>query len=243
MEQSLAVKVLYSLIISLTSGAVVLSSGISYDMGVTQKLAVVVDTAAKTFDYYVNDNLAAGKIPFADGKGDSCIINAIQIKCAAYTTEKNSYLTISGVRIYEMEKDTSDARYIDAIGKIESLPDKLTDDPSGVTDNIDLPSGFNWVSGNEAVCGNDGTIMRPEEGVDTYLQTTVSSNEGGYTIPMEFIKRYNFTVAAEVTPTPTPSPSPTPSPTPTPSKKLVGEEMFANKTVDKLENWVAGSTQ
>lgn len=41
-----------------TSGAAALSSGISYDMGMPQKLAVVVDTAAKTFDYYVNDNLA-----------------------------------------------------------------------------------------------------------------------------------------------------------------------------------------
>lgn len=58
-----------------------------------------------------------------------------------------------------------------------------------------MPGGFTWKSGNGLFCGSDGVINRWVEPVDTYLQTSVSST-AGYSVPMELIKRYGFTVAA-----------------------------------------------
>ena len=77
----------------------------------------------------------------------------LQIK-AMYATAKNSYIKISsGVKAYEIERNTSDQRYIAAMGRVSTLPEAPTANPKSVTDNIDLPSEFEWVSGNETVCG------------------------------------------------------------------------------------------
>ena len=167
---------------------------LDFDMNKSQTLKFVVDTNAKNFDYYVNGKLQKSGVAFSDGTGEMGLINAVQLRTMRATSE-GSYVKLSYLKVYELERNTSDPRYIEALEKIQELPETLTANPKTVTDNIDLPVGFTWKSGNELFCGSDGVINRWVESVDTYLQTSVSST-AGYSVPMELVKRYRFTVAA-----------------------------------------------
>ena len=151
------------------------------------RLTVSVDTATKEASVMVDGNtnkISVGK--FWNQNLDS--FNVISI-CAMERLGKDSYLRIEKVQIIEKETDASVATH----ALVDSLPAKLADDISAVTEDIELlnADGITWSSSDESVISNTGKVTRSLEGdKEVTLTATVDlGNNGGV-----YTKAYTMTV-------------------------------------------------
>lgn len=71
-------------------------------------------------------------VAFSDGTGEMGLINAVQLRTMRATSE-GSYVKLSYLKVYELERNTSDPRYVEASEKIQELPETLTANPKSVT--------------------------------------------------------------------------------------------------------------
>lgn len=180
----------------LKGGSTEIVQNVNFNMNDLQRLRFEIDTRTGKFDFYLNDNLIKTNIAFSDGSGAAELINAMQVR-GMRASSAGSYVKLSSVRVYEIERNTEDSRYIEALERLSELPELLTENPVAVTENIDLSpySNLEWRSGNEQFCSANGEIRRWLDPVDTYLQA-VTSASGSYAQSMTLAKRYLFTISA-----------------------------------------------
>ena len=151
-------------------------------------IKVTLDTVNKDVTVKIDDDdskVSTGK--FYNQNISS--FNAISI-CAMERLGKDSYLRIEKIQIIEKESDAATATH----AAVDSLPAKLADDISAVTDDIELVNaeGITWSSSDENVISNTGKVTRSLEGdKEVTLTATVDlGNNGGV-----YTKAYTMTVA------------------------------------------------
>ena len=151
-------------------------------------ITVNVDTINKDVSVKMDNNdakVSTGK--FWNQNLDS--FNAITL-CVMERLGNDSYFRIEKIQVIEKETDASIATH----AAVDSLPAKLTDDISSVTDDIELVNadGIIWSSSDENVISSTGKVTRSLEGdKEVTLTATVDlGNNGGV-----YTKKYTMTVA------------------------------------------------
>jgi len=104
-----------------------------------------------------------------------------------------SYYKLKNVKITEYNTDTASEGYKATKGAIDSLPEKLAENPFAVTENITLPQveGVVWTTSDESVIDLDGNVNRWYDDLDVVLTATAVSAEG-----YKYSKEYALTVKA-----------------------------------------------
>lgn len=104
-----------------------------------------------------------------------------------------SYYKLKNVKITEYNTDTASEGYKATKGAIDSLPEKLAENPFAVTENITLPQveGVVWTTSDESVIDLNGNVNRWYDDLDVVLTATAVSAEG-----YKYSKEYALTVKA-----------------------------------------------
>lgn len=104
-----------------------------------------------------------------------------------------SYYKLKNVKITEYNTDTASEGYKATKGAIDSLPEKLAENPFAVTENITLPQveGVVWTTSDASVIDLDGNVNRWYDDLDVVLTATATSIEG-----YKYSKEYALTVKA-----------------------------------------------
>lgn len=101
-----------------------------------------------------------------------------------------SYAKIKNVKISLIEEDTESEDYIKCMSIIDTLPEKLSEDPNCVTENLELPklSNVTWSTSNPAVIDENGAITRWYDDYEVTVIATVRSGVHCYQ------KEYDLTI-------------------------------------------------
>ncbi len=104
-----------------------------------------------------------------------------------------SYFKIKNIKITEFNTDTEADGYKATKGAIDSLPEKLAENPFEVTENIELPQvdGVVWTTSDESVIDINGNVNRWYDDLDVVLTATAVSEDG-----YKYSKEYELTVKA-----------------------------------------------
>ncbi len=169
----------------------------------------VFDTVDMNIDSYILDGgtgefvLCKEDIPYIAGKGTSGIFNGMLIKCLEAYNE-GSYIEIKDLKMYEVLPDVYDMRYLNGISSIGKMPEKLVDDTSNVTSDIEnIPSEVeetkvSWISGNTMVLTKEGKVTNWVDASNTYLAGSMSFTDpdDASKPALVFSKKYKMTIPA-----------------------------------------------
>lgn len=137
------------------------------------KIRVEVDTIAKNFTIYLNNYkiAEATDILWDNTNGKSVDMGVTKMEA----TKKGSYIQFNDIKVYEIERNTADARYADVMSKLEALDINT----KNLTNNLLLSNypDVSWSTSNEAVIKNDGTITRGDELATALLTASAVSTE------------------------------------------------------------------
>jgi len=101
-----------------------------------------------------------------------------------------SYAKFKNVKITLIEEDVESEDYIKCMSIIDTLPEKLSEDPNCVTENLELPklSNVTWSTSNPAVIDENGAITRWYDDYEVTVIATVRSGVHCYQ------KEYDVTI-------------------------------------------------
>ena len=101
-----------------------------------------------------------------------------------------SYAKFKNIKITLIEEDTGSADYAKCMSILSTLPEKLSENPNYVTENLELPklSNVTWSTSNTAVVTADGTVKRWYDDYEVTVIATVCSGAHYYQ------KEYDITV-------------------------------------------------
>ena len=151
--------------------------GIALRPDLEWKLKIVMNTVDRTYSVYINNVqvLAAVDLPFQQGTTGKYLPDF-----AFYMMDANnvgSYVWIKNIKIYEIERDTADARYQAVMEALSAAPQAIAENPDAVTANLTLPvlEGLTWQTTDADVITAQGVVTQGDENREAELYVTASS--------------------------------------------------------------------
>jgi len=160
-------------------------SSVKYTEGVPHQMVVEFDTLTKktTVNVDNNNNPAEGYLKKPGYLNTFYIAGMERMKVG-------SYFLIKKISLQQLEEDENLTKALNALAK---LPEKLSDDPFAVTDNIILPTDndkIKWTTSDESVITANGKVNRWYADRDVVLTATYTDND------TVLAKKYTLTVKA-----------------------------------------------
>ena len=142
-------------------------------------LRVEFDTQQKLYTISINGEVCpkAVNIPFQGTAAD--FVPDIYF----YMMDANDtgcYFWIKNIKLYAIDANEADARYVSGMGRMGQLPNTLVPDYTAVTSSFTVPevNGVTWSSSNEELVGVDGTVTRWYDDQTVVLTAAATADNG-----------------------------------------------------------------